>query len=88
MLKKKINPMLCFKSKLNPMLCLKSKLKPMLCLKSKLNPKLKPRTETRTGMELEHEQLVKRTVTGVSQLELEKKNAVSQMSDCYCKREI
>ena len=61
--------MLCLKSKLNPMLFLKSKLNPMLCLKSKL----KPRTETRTGMELEHEQLVKRTVTGVSQLELEKK---------------
>ena len=60
------------KKKLNPMLCLKSKLNPMLCLKFKLNPKLKPRTEMRTGMELEHEQLDKRTVTGVSQLELEK----------------
>ena len=78
-----LNPMLCLKSNLNPMLCLKSNLNPMLCIKSKLNP----RTETRTGTELEHEQLVKRTVTDVSQLELEK-NAVSRTSDCYCKREI
>ena len=37
----------------------------------------------RTGTELENEQLVKVTVTGVSQLKLEHKNAVSQMSDCY-----
>ena len=64
-LKSNLNPMLCLKFKLNPRLCLKSKLNPMLCLKPKLNP--------RTGMELEHEQLVKRTVTGVSQLKLEKK---------------
>ena len=66
------------------MLYLTSNLNPMLCLKSTLNP----RTEMRTGTELDHEQLVKRTVTGVSQLKLEKKIAGSRMSDCYCKREI
>ena len=47
----------------------------MLCLKSKLNPMLylKKITRTRTGTELEHEQLVK----GVNKCELEKKNTVS-----------
>ena len=47
------------------MLCLKSKLNPMLCLKkSKYYG-----TGTRTGMELEHEKLVK----GVNKCKLEKK---------------
>ena len=37
----------------------------------------------RTGTELENEQLVKGTVTGCLSTRTGKKNAVSQMSDCY-----
>ena len=46
-------------------------------------------TGTRTGTELEHEQLVKGTVTSVNaKLEKKKQNAANWMSDWYCKKKI